>query len=571
MATVPGIMVDIGANVARMQQDMRRLTSMMESGFGQIESMAKKVGGILAGAFSINALVDYAKQAIETGDRMAKMSQSAGVSVEAISSLAYAAKLSNVELEGLAKGLGILSRNMLEAQGGTGEAKDAIKALNLSITDSSGTLLSSDKMLAQVADKFAGMQDGAGKTALAMKLFGRSGAELIPLLNQGSAGLAELRAEAEKMGLVLSEDTAQQMERVNDNFIRLKAASQGAAMVIMAGVAPTLENLTNILIDARKSVGGFSAVIEATAGGLRTLASTGVIAWTVFKDLGEGFNAIAAAAVTAAEGDFSTAWKILNMEGEDSRKMWGETGQVLAKIWDKSAEDALRSATKIRKGLGAAPALPTEDEKNIEKRLKALQEEAEATQLGTDALDLYKKGFAEATAEQRDFALYLLRTIDAYEQSKKSILDLVKAEEEDRKVILENESAIFSMVDALKMQAIATGMSEEETFKFQLILKGASKSIIENADAYFAAIRAAKQYNDQIELVKGVIEETKSPMDRYEERMKEIQSLLDQGFISPQKALQAQAVAWDKMIGKEKETFAERERILIDFGDRVRA
>lgn len=91
MATVPGIMIEMGANIARMQADMRSLTGVMNSGFSQIKTMAKTAGVAIASYFAVDKLIDLGKQALETGDRLNKLSQSTGVSVETLSSLKYAA------------------------------------------------------------------------------------------------------------------------------------------------------------------------------------------------------------------------------------------------------------------------------------------------------------------------------------------------------------------------------------------------------------------------------------------------------------------------------------------------
>jgi lambda family phage tail tape measure protein len=569
MATTPGIMLDIGANVARMQADMRNIVGTMESGFSRIQSLAQKVGISLSAAFIVHEAIQFGDQVLKDADRLTKLSQSTSITVENLSALKYAAGMADIDLESLAHGVERLSRNMIDAQAGTGEAKDAIKAMGLTIQDTGGNLLSSDKVLGQIADKFASYGESTERTGLAIKLFGRAGAELIPLLAKGSSAIADLRAEAEKLGLVMSTETAEQMERVNDNFKRLHNVTQGIAVAIMTGLAPTLENLTNILFESKKETGDFAIEAEALATALKLLASAGIITWTAFKDVGTYIGAAGAAIAALAGGDLKGAAEIMKMEAKDVDAMWSKTGQTLSRIWDKSAEDALRSADKIRKGTGKAPALPTEDEKAIEKILKKLQEEVEAIQMGSDALELYKKGLHEATAEQKDFGLGLIRTIEAYEQTKKSMLDRAKAEEEDRKAIQENENAILGIVDAMKMQAITAAMDEEETAKFQLTLKGASKTMIENVETYSAAIRAARDYRDEIKLLEGIIDETKSPMDRYEERMKEIQTLLDKGMISGTIALQAQGKAWEDMVGKQKETTTEQERLQIEFGKKL--
>lgn len=80
-------------------------------------------------------------------------------------------------------------------------------------------------MLGDVAELFSLLPDGANKTALAVKLFGRSGAELIPLLNQGKEGLAEFDKLASDLGLTLDKETGKAAEDFNDNLTKLKLAT----------------------------------------------------------------------------------------------------------------------------------------------------------------------------------------------------------------------------------------------------------------------------------------------------------------------------------------------------------
>ena len=77
-------------------------------------------------------------------------------------------------------------------------------------------------LFGEIATKFAGMADGAGKTALAMTLFGKAGAGLIPLLNQYGAEQEKVNDEAHRFGLVLSSSTAKVAADAHDNLERLK-------------------------------------------------------------------------------------------------------------------------------------------------------------------------------------------------------------------------------------------------------------------------------------------------------------------------------------------------------------
>ena len=84
---------------------------------------------------------------------------------------------------------------MREADQGVATYSDSFNALGLSVRDSEGNLKSNEQVLGEIADRFADMADGATKAALAMEIFGRSGASMINMLNGGSAAIKELNYE----------------------------------------------------------------------------------------------------------------------------------------------------------------------------------------------------------------------------------------------------------------------------------------------------------------------------------------------------------------------------------------
>ena len=104
-------------------------------------------------------------------------------------------------------------------------------------------------VLKDLADRFQTMPDGAEKTALAMDLFGKSGAAMIPMLNAGSAGITGLMEEARKMGLVISQETADSAGWFNENLDRLAGAASGLAMIMAAHLAPVLEQISAFIVD----------------------------------------------------------------------------------------------------------------------------------------------------------------------------------------------------------------------------------------------------------------------------------------------------------------------------------
>ena len=168
---------------------------------------SNRVKGLLAGlgvSLSVAGFATMIKSAIDAADHLNKLSQKIGISVEALSTLRFAAQLSDVSLETLQKGIKGLSQNIAEANTGVGDGAQVFDALGISVKNADGSMKSTEAVLLQMADVFANLEDGAVKTALAVKLFGKSGMDMIPFLNQGAAGINQLTAEAERLGLKLT-------------------------------------------------------------------------------------------------------------------------------------------------------------------------------------------------------------------------------------------------------------------------------------------------------------------------------------------------------------------------------
>lgn len=240
------IVIDLLMKTGSFETDTKRA----EKRLNEFNANAKKA---LAGIATVGLTVGTAfaammKKTIDSMDQMSKLSQSAGVTVETLSGLAYAADLSGVSTEALATNLGRLTKGMADAAMGTGEALKGFKSLQL---DAAGFENINDALLS-IADRFAAMENGAAKTAIAMQLFGRSGMQMIPFLNQGREGISALLQEAENLGLVIQTETAIAAENFNDNLTRLGAIGTGVFNDIATQWLPTIESLTQAFLAARK-------------------------------------------------------------------------------------------------------------------------------------------------------------------------------------------------------------------------------------------------------------------------------------------------------------------------------
>lgn len=244
-----GVAVAQGA-LRRLQSQVSELESASARGF----SFSGLAGIGLSATAAAAALAASVRSAADYGDQLDNMSQRTGVAVEELSRLQYAAKLSDTSTEALGKGIGNLSKLMVGAAAGGAESGKLFERFDISLRNTDGTMRSTTEVMYDLADVFAVMPDGPEKTTLAMEFFGKKlGSELIPLLNQGSAGLREMGDEAERLGLVLNAEQAKAAADFNDNLDRLGQLSKGVAVSIGNALIPALNAMLAKLNDANRA------------------------------------------------------------------------------------------------------------------------------------------------------------------------------------------------------------------------------------------------------------------------------------------------------------------------------
>lgn len=219
----------------------------LDKRIGDLSKTMLVVGGAATAAAA--SLFGIAKFTANAGDQALKASQKFGIGVEALQELQYAAGLADVSNEELGMGLQQLSRRMFEVQKGSAEAAKVFSILGVKTRDASGKLRRSDDVLMEMADRFKALPEGPQKTALAMEVFGKSGVKLLPLFKDGSAGIAELRKEAQAAGVVLGEDAAKQSEEFNDSLTRLFAVMTGLRNELGVALMPVIMEVVQTVRD----------------------------------------------------------------------------------------------------------------------------------------------------------------------------------------------------------------------------------------------------------------------------------------------------------------------------------
>lgn len=281
----------ITANVVG-ENNIRRLGNSMQGLEGKIKNASLATDLLYSGIKGLAALavtggiVALAKSAIDLADDMRDLSQRTGVGIQTLGQFKVAAELSGTSLEGVANGLKFLNKNLVDAATGGDKAAAAFKTIGVATTEANGTLRSADKVFLDIADQFAQMRDGPEKAALAMKVLGKSGQELIPILNLGSK-------EIQRFGLGIGPDFANKADAFNDQLGLMKAQATVLTVQIGSALLPVMSGLMsivsqgavqlgNLTVEFYKAIGGAAGLQQAAALLTKTMVVLGGVTAGVF-------------------------------------------------------------------------------------------------------------------------------------------------------------------------------------------------------------------------------------------------------------------------------------------------
>jgi len=251
--------VEIFADKSPLMRGLRAAENSVKQWGQSISSFGMKM--IAAGSAILTPLVGAAKYFSNYGDSIAKMSKRTGVAVESLSALGYAAEQSGSNLEAVEKGIRKMQQNTLDAAMGVKTATEAFGMLGISVASFKD--LKPEEQFRLLADRISGVADPSKRAAIAMKIFGRSGTQLLPLFEKGAAGIDELTNEAKKLGLVMSGEDAASAEELNDAMNRMWRTMKMAFANIGASIAPIITDLSNKIAVV---VGKISNWIKANRG-----------------------------------------------------------------------------------------------------------------------------------------------------------------------------------------------------------------------------------------------------------------------------------------------------------------
>jgi lambda family phage tail tape measure protein len=286
----------LGASaIKELDGEIKKVAKTAVSTKNNFESLASGAKA-LAGAFIVQQTISFSKGLIDMGDELQALHEKTGVAVEDLAGFKVAAETGNIGIDSLTKYLAKLSLGIAEASTGNKEFVADFKAVGVAFNDQNGKIRGTGDVVKDLADKFSTMEDGPAKAALAIKIFGKSGAEMIPFLNQG-------REELEKFSGAFDGDFAKRADQFNDSLTVMKKNLQGLGVEGLKEVLPTLQEIVNTLNKAPK--GGELTFFRAVGEGIRIAAIGFTTFFEISKNMVDRVITLMKLAVNEISGFFS--------------------------------------------------------------------------------------------------------------------------------------------------------------------------------------------------------------------------------------------------------------------------
>ncbi len=398
---------DVSPYVRGVKSAQAATSSFKSKGSAAWAGAAKAIkagSAVIAGAATAaaGAIAALTAKGLKEIDQISKLSDELGFSTEALATYQLATELTGTKQENLTKGLQRLVRRLGEAKQGYGEAVKGLKALGFSADEL--TRVPVEEALGRIMDRINALPTSTERAAAAYAFFGRQGQELQNFLALGSKGLAQVRKEADLLGLTFDRLSGAKVENANDALAKARKIVVALSRAFAVALAPFIEVVSNNLIDAGKSAGGFGNIATRAVGWVIKAAAKLADAWSVVKG---AFNAVKAAVLLGLglilgplELILRTAAKVADVFGLDFASSITAAAEAISAFRKEGAEAARSAAANYQAGFSG------ESSRRAERFVSEIQRQADERAKETlrqkerDRAELQRRQQLEETRKQ---------------------------------------------------------------------------------------------------------------------------------------------------------------------------
>lgn len=475
----------------------------------EVAGAANLLKGALAG-ITVGSLIAAFDRAVEGAAKFKQLSEEIGDTAEAIGGLQTAANTSGVAINDIASASVRLTAALSKTDDESKGAGAAIKALGLNFAQFKA--LSPVTQLESVANAMARFEDGAGKTAVAVALFGKAGAQLIPFLND--------LAEQGGRNVRLTQEQIDAADRFAKELGALKGEIALVAQAIAVDMIPTISRLIKEFTDGIRIAGGFGEALRIFGLGIGTggiaeniakvTAEIERLEKSAKKDFGplKAFNEFRDEALPGLLSDARKKLEFLRAQqrqaalgligpgNEDQNDRRNRRPTLVA---DLGGDAAKKTTAALKERTSEAERYL----ESLEKQLEKTQELSVAEQLW---LDFSKGRIKDMTAAQFAQADVFARQIDASKEAKRVAEEQKKAEEEAARARERREREIARSIESSNREAQSIRGGNERLKEEAIFLKGGELALRAYTDAKLAAAVAESKHKTAMEAAKVATE-----------------------------------------------------------------
>jgi hypothetical protein len=248
---------------------------------------AQLFGSIASSAISgARSLLSYADSQSQVIDSASKMAARLGMTYGEFAGLSLAADLAGVSMDTIGKASQRAEIAFAKAAGGSKIATAAFSGLGLSVEELNG--MSASERFDAIAASIAAIPAEGQRAAAAVGVFGKAGAELLPLFSGGVDGIAQARKEAERLGLALTSTQGREVEAMNDSFTMVSKTVSGITQQVVAYMAPAVRRISEAFVKMVGDIGGQTIgqrIGQGIIDGAKYLATVADLIANGFRDM----------------------------------------------------------------------------------------------------------------------------------------------------------------------------------------------------------------------------------------------------------------------------------------------
>nr|DAV13589.1 MAG TPA: tail tape measure [Caudoviricetes sp.] len=226
-------------------------------GAGKVADATRGLSAAAGGA--LVAIGGMAYKAATTADDLNTLAKQSGFTTAELQKMQYAGDLIDTSMDDITSSAIKLKRNMIST---SSTVKEAFDTLGISVRDSTGQLRDSTTVYWEIINALSQVENGTERDTLAMTLLGKSADSLAGIIDDGGQALRQLGDEAERAGLIMSQETLDGLNVVNDEIDTLKAKATATLRIAgakaISALLPVIQEIVAMLAAALEWIGSLN-------------------------------------------------------------------------------------------------------------------------------------------------------------------------------------------------------------------------------------------------------------------------------------------------------------------------